>query len=114
MPYMNSFLIRIARNLCINYKRDKRMTFAPLDFEEEDSRMNYEDRELLDLISKALELLDFDFREAFILRQYQGLPYSEIAKITGTKTSTAKNRCWRAKEKIKDILQPYMKDIENN
>lgn len=111
---LNGFLIRIARNLCLNYKRDKRKQFNPQDFESDSNQINYEEKELLDLISSALELLDFDFREAFILRQYQGLPYNEIADIIGVKVSTAKNRCWRAKEKIKDILQPYMKDIENN
>lgn len=111
---LNGFLIRIARNLCLNHKRDKRKTFTLEDFEATAPRINYEDKELLDLISNALELLDFEYREVFILRQYQGLPYQEIADIIGLKVSTAKNRCWRAKEKIKEILQPYMKDIENN
>ncbi|MDC1067890.1 RNA polymerase sigma factor [Candidatus Kapabacteria bacterium] len=111
---INGFLIRIARNLCLNFKRVNNNFFKVEDFEFITPSSNYENQELLELISKALELLDFEYREAFILRQYQGLPYAEIGDIIGMKESSAKNRCWRAKEKIKEILQPYMKDIENN
>lgn len=110
----NALLLRIARNLCLNYKREKSKVYHPEDFEYDELGTNYEDKELLDLISKSLELLSFKDREAFVLRQYQGLAYSEIAEIIGVTESAAKNRCWRAKEKIKEILEPYLKDIENN
>jgi RNA polymerase sigma-70 factor (ECF subfamily) len=114
ITHLNGLIIRIARNLCLNFKRSNSKLLNIEDFEFSVPHYSYEDKELLDIIANALELLDFEFREAFVLRQYQGLPYSEIAEIVGVKESTAKNRCWRAKEKIKKILQPYMKDIEKN
>ena len=71
----------------------------------------YEQKELLDLIAASLELLDFKHREAFVLRQYQGMTYNEISAITGDSVSAIKNRVWRAKEKIKEILSPYLEDL---
>lgn len=109
---IGGFLIRITRNLCLNYKRDKK-NFVAFDvnmFKSNDK--SYEDRELLDLIARALDLLDFDSREAFVLKQYQGLSYKEISEITDSSPNAVKNRVWRAKEKIKEILTPYLDDVK--
>ena len=106
------FLITIARNLLLNYKRDKR-TMVSLDgFEvRAEKNQNYENKELLELITYAMELLDFEYREAFVLREYDGLPYTEIAEITGTTLTNAKSRVFRAKQKIKEVLQPYLQEF---
>jgi RNA polymerase sigma-70 factor (ECF subfamily) len=72
---------------------------------------NYEQKELLDLITRSLDLLEDDYREAFVLREYSGLSYEEIAEVTGISLGNAKSRVFRAKQKIKSILNPYLKDI---
>lgn len=104
-------LITITRNLCLNHKRDKKSTvdIEKLNFFTNDT--GYEQQELLDLIAYALELLDFEYREAFIFRLYHGMPYKEISEFTGDSIATIKNRVWRAKEKIKEILTPYLEDL---
>lgn len=106
------FLMRIARNLCLNAKRDKKNTVA---IEEAEffvnSSISYEQKELLDLITRSLDLLDDDYREAFVLREYSGLTYEEIAEVMGTSVGNAKSRVFRAKQKIKSILSPYLKEI---
>lgn len=109
------FLITIARNLCLNSKRDEKPTSSieGLEYLLKETQ-NYEKTELLELISMALELIDFDYKEAFILREYNGLQYNEIAEITDTSLSNAKSRVFRAKQKIKSILEPYMKDLTKN
>jgi RNA polymerase sigma factor (sigma-70 family) len=60
------YLIKIARNLCLNYKRDKVNTIS---IQENDvffePGKSFENSELLDLITTALELLDFEYKEAF-------------------------------------------------
>ncbi|MDQ1267090.1 MAG: hypothetical protein QG635_2243, partial [Bacteroidota bacterium] len=106
------YLIKIARNLCLNYKRDKRQTveIEDYDFSNNDND-RYEQKELLGLINMALELLEFDYKEVFILREYDGLPYEEIASICGLSLANAKSRVFRAKQKIKEILAPYLKDV---
>jgi RNA polymerase sigma-70 factor (ECF subfamily) len=106
------FMITIARNLCLNYKRDKKdaLVLSDIDFYT-DTSQNYEQKELLDLIARSLELLSFEYREIFILREYDGLSYEEIAEVTGTTVTNAKTRAFRAKQKVKEILQPYLKDL---
>ncbi len=108
------FLVKIARNLCLNYKRDKRPTvpIEDLDFMFHESQ-NYEQKELLDLITRSLELVDDDYREAFILREYSGLSYEEIADTCNISLSNAKSRVFRAKQKLKSILEPYLKDLKS-
>ena len=107
------FILTIARNLCLNFKRDKKLNFDIDDYNFFTNDKSYEQKELLDLIAASLEVLDFEYREAFILRQYHGLSYKEIAAITGGSVSLVKNRVWRAKEKIKNILTPYLQDMSN-
>jgi RNA polymerase sigma factor (sigma-70 family) len=113
---MAGLLLKIARNICINNKRSKVSHLNIDDFSvlDNSSSMELENKELLHLIATALELLDFEFREAFVLRQYQGFSYKEISDITGVNISTVKNRVWRAKDKIKNILTPYLEDMSYN
>jgi RNA polymerase sigma-70 factor (ECF subfamily) len=73
---------------------------------------NYEREELLNLIAVALEYLDFEYREAFVLRFYQDCSYEQIAELTGASISTVTNRIWRAKDKLKTILKPYLAEFE--
>jgi RNA polymerase sigma-70 factor (ECF subfamily) len=108
-----AFLIIITRNLCLNHKRDKKTILRFDDFDVYSNDKSYEHKEMLDLIASSLELLEFDFREAFVLRQYQGFSYKEISEITGDSIQVVKNKVWRAKEKIKSILEPYLQDMSN-
>lgn len=108
-----SLLITIARNIMLNQKRDKKINVNIDDFQLKSNDQGYDEKELLQLIASAMELLEFEQREAFILRIYHGLSYPEISKITGESLTTVKNRAWRAKEKIKNILAPYLEDLSN-
>lgn len=111
MDFVGAFLLRIARNSCISFQR-KNVTHLKLEdsFAKSDD-FGYDQQELLQLISNAIELLDFEFREVFVLRQYHNLPYSEISKIVGDSETAVKSRYWRAKEKLKEILSPYLADL---
>lgn len=109
---IRGMLIRIARNLCLNYKRDSKYS---IEFDEMKMPVydkSFDDDELVDLIAKAVKMLDFEHREAFVLRNYEGMSYQEIGEILGQNVSTIRNRVVRAKEKIKDILQPYLEELE--
>jgi RNA polymerase sigma-70 factor (ECF subfamily) len=109
---IKGYLLTIARNLCLNAKRNKKNNVSEeyLEFLYDDSQP-YEQKELLDLITRTIELLDDEYREAFVLREYSGLEYSEIAELTGISLANAKSRVFRAKQKIKTILQPYLKEL---
>lgn len=106
-----AFLLRIARNSCLNFKRNKKTTFNFDDYNFSTNDQGYEQRELLQIIARALECLEFEYREVFVLRQYHNLSYNEIAEITGDTISNIRNKVWRAKEKIKNILEPILEDL---
>lgn len=113
-----AFLLTIARNLCLNHKRNCKDTITPEEFDYTAPELahrfdkQFENDDLMRCISIGLEYLDFEFREAFVLRFYNDLSYEEIAELTGTSVATVTNRIWRAKERLKKILTPYIDDLE--
>ena len=109
------FLITIARNLILNYKRDKKQTVPiediNLDF---DNNNNYEKTELWELINMALDLLEFKYKEVFVLRELNNFSIKEIAEICNETVACVKSRVFRAHSKIQEILAPYLQDIKEN
>lgn len=111
-----AMLTTIARNACIDFKRRRKNTVALDDdiFIRQSvpsASGNYEQQELMRLLEIALEYLDFDIREAFVLKHYQEMSYQEIATLTGVPETTITKRIWRAKERLKQVLSPFIKDL---
>lgn len=106
------FLITIARNLCLNYKRDKKTTVPVEDFHiATESNVSDQREETAKLIRMAVDLLEDEYKEPLVLRLYDGMRYEEIAEICNISCDNARKRVFRAKQKIKDILNPYLKEI---
>ncbi|MCB0712851.1 MAG: RNA polymerase sigma factor [Ignavibacteriae bacterium] len=113
MTNVSGLIFTIARNLCINLKK-KNTRWASDDIDDHtissyDS--TYDQKELLNLVKTSLELINPDYREAFVLREYNGFSYDEIARMLDVSVPTAKIRVFRAKEKIRKVLEPYLKDL---
>jgi RNA polymerase sigma-70 factor (ECF subfamily) len=106
------FLITIARNLCLNYKRNSRpnVPIEDFDFPVYDNN-DLEDKELSDLLMMSFELLDHETKEILIMRVFNYLSYNEIAEIVGITSARARYLVFNAKDKLKNILSPYMKDM---
>lgn len=107
------YLFRIARNLCLNHRRDSKHTVEFDEFEFLSWDASYEKSELINLLQTSIDLLDEDYREALILREIYGLSYAEIAGITEDTVPALRNRVWRAKDKLREILSPYLNEISN-
>lgn len=112
---VRGFLFMIARNLCLNLRRDEHPTVSieNILIEIEGHHSAIERDELLNLINHALDLLELDYREAFILKYYQGYSYKDMSRLTGDTIPALKNRVWRAKEKIQNTLRPYILELQN-
>lgn len=111
MEYVFSFLITTARNLCYNHKRDNKTSVNIDDHILSTTDVDYEQKELLEIIAQSLELLSLEYKEVFILRLYHGLSYKEISQITGDTTTSTKSKFFRAKTAIKKILNPYLIEL---
>lgn len=68
-----------------------------------------ENQELGRRIGEALATLGEDQRMVFILREYEGLDYAAIAEVTGTSEGTVKSRLFRAKEALRQQLEPWLR-----
>lgn len=108
MPSVQFYLLKIARNLCLNHKRDNRAMLVELeDFHIPDNDSALESEEVSKLVNTALDLIPEEHKEAFILQVYQGMTYAEIAELTDVPLTTVRNRVVRAKRKLREILLPY-------
>lgn len=114
MTNVPAFILTIARNLCVNSQKKKKPLVSYEEFMVVRENYNKDEEELLDLIKMAMELLPEDYKEVFILREYEGLSYQDIADITDSSMANVKVRIYRAKQKVKDILSPYLEDLERN
>jgi RNA polymerase sigma-70 factor (ECF subfamily) len=69
-----------------------------------------ESRELGLFLATQVGKLPPDFREAVILRDYQGLSYQEVAEIVGCSVKAVKSRLFRARTLLREKLRPYLSD----
>jgi RNA polymerase sigma-70 factor (ECF subfamily) len=58
------------------------------------------------VIDRALATLSTDARLAITLRDIQGLEYQEIATITGVPIGTVESRIFRARRRLRPLLEP--------
>ncbi|MBL0176146.1 MAG: RNA polymerase sigma factor [Ignavibacteria bacterium] len=106
-----SYLLASARNVFLNVLRSNARWSPFEEGEDTGGAPLYEREELFNMVGAALELLDASYREAFVLRFYQGLSYKEIAAVTGDSVASLKVRVMRAKDRIRSILSPYIADL---
>lgn len=108
------FLITIARNLCLNSKRDNHnnISFNSIIFFQNQDVYN-EAEDTNKIIQNAIDKLEINYKEPFVLRLYEGFDYCDIAEICGISEENARKRVFRAKQKIKELLQPVYNEILN-
>jgi RNA polymerase sigma factor (sigma-70 family) len=104
-------MLKIARNQCLNSKRKIIPTVPFEEYMTLGNENRNESDELLNMIKIGIDLLPDDLRELFVLREYDGMSYIEIAEITGQNMNTIKVKLFRAKKKLRKILEPYLADL---
>ena len=107
----STWLMRIARNKCLNeIKKKKEIPIS--DVSEIPGKENPEEdlarKEIWMRLDRALQKLPVKNRIAFVLAEIQDLSHKAIADIEKTKTGTVKSRVSRAKEKLQTILTESM------
>jgi RNA polymerase sigma-70 factor (ECF subfamily) len=71
---------------------------------------NFESGELESLIKAAIASLPEEEHLVVVLKEYQGMPYSEIAEVMNCPIGTLKSHNYRAHQKLKKILSKYIGD----
>jgi RNA polymerase sigma-70 factor (ECF subfamily) len=68
-----------------------------------------ENRELCDLVQKAIEKLDEEHRTMIVLRDIEGMDYAQIADVLGVELGTVKSRLSRARAELRQILEHFVR-----
>ena len=85
MTNVSGYLIKIARNLCLNEKSKKYNDKVSLDdLQLPHYDISYGNRQLNELLQTALDALPKKYREVIVLREYLDMSYKEIAEAVGT------------------------------
>lgn len=104
-----AWLLTIVRNRCYSWLRENRLQELNAAFDEEIHTTEEHSRspEALLLqgasarqVQDALEALPPEFREAIVLRELEGLSYSEIAGLCGVPVGTVMSRLARARQRL--------------
>lgn len=112
---LRTYLFGAARNLWLKQLRNAGREWA-LDELEDDRFVSFErlplarllDNELASKVQEAVSALPPLQREALVLFEYEELPLSDIASISGTDVGTVKSRLHRARQRLKRSLGPYV------
>ena len=128
---VNTWLYRIAQNHCKNRLkqrgRQREMEGPSLDAgiagEDSDGGLGgtrdiadwsaspsrvLEQKELGALINRAVESLAPEYKVVLLLREMEGLAYTEIAQVTGLTMEAVKTRLNRARAMVRQKVEPYL------
>lgn len=112
----STWLYTIARNTAISELRRSKNTEV---FIEDSNAFSFTSSDLMPeqkvlqqeqtgMIREAINLLPENQRSALILREYEEMDYKEIASILGLTVSSVKSLLFRARQSIKNQLEPYL------
>lgn len=113
---ISSWLVRIAIRLSINYLRDNKKRFNHLDLEKADvadfNEANlFKTAEVRKAVRKAIFALPDKQRKVFILSFYLQMSYKEIQEVTDDSISSIESLLFRARKKLKELLQEKYEEI---
>lgn len=107
---LSTWILTIASHRAIDELRRRRVETRPFDptaFEvpANDRADDSAERKMLArLLSDAIDSLSPEYRAAFVLREYHGLEYAEIARTLGIDLGTVKSRLNRARSRLREAL----------
>jgi len=113
----STWLYRIAHNAAIDHLRRNAINPQSLETENADgtyqiqiespNRSPEQDREISEWrteIGQVIKLLPDAYKQLILLRHASDLSYDEIAEVTGLPLGTVKNRLFRAREMMRQIM----------
>lgn len=112
------WLFRTARNEILGLFRNqanKKLYTNSVDIEDiqigSDSALTeeIENKELSKLILIELNQMNTDFKEVFVLREYSGLSYKEIAVLLAIDEELVKSRLFKARQKLANRISKLVK-----
>jgi RNA polymerase sigma-70 factor, ECF subfamily len=107
---LSTWILTIASHRSIDELRRRRLDTRPLEVGGGDLRSSdradeaTERKVLANLIQTAVDTLTPEYQAAFVLREYHGLEYAEIAQVLEIDLGTVKSRLNRARRRLREAL----------
>jgi RNA polymerase sigma-70 factor (ECF subfamily) len=106
-----TWLLRITSNQCKDFLKKRRLPVVPLEpiggdvpGTSPEPRQALEAEEIGKAIDSALQRLSHKHRTAFLLREYEGLSYDEMAQVMQCSVGTVMSRLHHARKKLQHAL----------
>ncbi len=106
----STWLFTIARNKSLNALKKKRalsMSNLPENPDSSTPADSLTQKEFFDRLDQVLLILPTKQKTAFVLAEFEKLPYEQIAQIEGVRIGTIKSRINRAKNKLRSALNSF-------
>lgn len=117
-PWLNKIIIRNYYDWIRKHKKNKSLLLKDdiLDISEANFLCDLKQSpqtdvirsELNKVIKASVSMLKKPYREAILMREFNGMSYDDIAKLTKTNVGTVKSRIARARRQLKEYLAPYL------
>ena len=124
-----TWLYRIVVNQALNLvkRRERRRESSLSTADETDIRLDLrrnvnsvdnphldvEKKELQKWVTRAVDSLPVKHRTVVLLHEFEGLTHPQIASILDCSEGTVRSRLHYARSKLRDLLKPYVDDIEH-
>ncbi len=124
----STWFYTVTRNICLDIiRRRKRTIFMWSKRDQDDGEavqwdipdaknipdVKAQERDCAEAIKKAMDRLPYEMKEAIVLREYQQLSYEEIGKVLGCTLEKVKILIFRAREKLRVELLPFIEEAGN-
>ncbi|MCU0657875.1 MAG: sigma-70 family RNA polymerase sigma factor [Polyangiaceae bacterium] len=110
----STWLLTIARNCALDDRKRRALSTLPLEDTEIAGHGTPETERQRAELGQALEqaalALPQEQREALVLAELHGLTLEEIGAVTATPISTVKTRIFRARERLRALLAPFLQE----
>ncbi|CUS79275.1 RNA polymerase, sigma-24 subunit, RpoE [Candidatus Kryptonium thompsonii] len=116
-----TWIYRITVNICIDEirRRQRSRAYSLSDVLSQNPKAEpshshvektVEQKEMREIIEEAISKLPPEYKTALILREFEDLPYEEIARVLKIRVGTVKSRIFRARKLLAEHLKEY-KDL---
>lgn len=105
-----SWLLTITRNEVYGHLRKSRSNGEVSDEDVWESETPIDEvvgKETVEIVQSMIAQLKPDYREVILLREYEQMPYAEIARVIGDTESAVKARLFKARKALVKKLKPY-------
>ena len=112
-----SWLLQIAKNLCIDYHRkhhsketkfDREVPIDEMNLPAQNSQACYLSSDLKVIFSSCLDKLAERQRMIFVMKHYNQHKYREIAQILNISLGTVKSLHFKAVQNLRALMSPYL------